>query len=308
MRRTKSPLLSCQGLSQWKAKYSFHYSTYQNLKEYTTWESLVKYYLEQNEDYSLGNSTSGSCSKDGQYMYLILLKGEYMQSSTDFLQKVSASHKEHLPSWRILVLFQILGVTRIGLIKLAPENIFWKTCPTSFSQSTECLISALNPNSFQRLLKISSCTSIWFNPCRGRWQFVADMVSLSFLIFKNFPSQVIQELACVWPWLQTLNCSSVLLFHVCWWNIWQSIFFRSTFQRFPQGPEKTPNSSRAGEQTSVVLSFEPIVALCFSHQPWILQDVFLLELSFHFFAFEALLALEICLKFLTFWLRCCFLG
>ena len=39
-----------------------------------------------------------NCSKDGQYMYVILLKGEYMQSSTNFLQKFSASHKEHSSS------------------------------------------------------------------------------------------------------------------------------------------------------------------------------------------------------------------
>ena len=36
-----------------------------------------------------------NCSKDGQYMYVILLNGEYMQSSTNFLQKFSAIHKEH---------------------------------------------------------------------------------------------------------------------------------------------------------------------------------------------------------------------
>ena len=143
--------------------------------------------------------------------------------------------------------------------KTAPENIYLKTCPASFSKSTECLISALYPNSFQRLLKISSYTSIWFNPCRGRWQLVVDIISLSFLIFKSFPSHVIQELTCIWPWLQTLNCNSVLLIHVCWRNIWKSTCLRS-FQWFPQGPEKTPNSSRAGEQTSVIASFEPIVA------------------------------------------------
>ena len=138
---------------------------------------------------------------------------------------------------------------------------------------------------------------------------VVDMVNLSFLIFKSFPPHVIQELTCVWPRLQTLNFSSVLLFHVCWRNIWQSICFRSTFQWFPQGPEKTPNSSRADEQSSVVPSFEPIVAQCFSHHPWMLQMFFSWNCACTFFAFEALLALfEICLKFLTFWLRCCSLG
>ena len=38
-------------------------------------------------------------------IYLILVKGEYMQSSTYFLQRVSASHEEQLSPGRILGLF-----------------------------------------------------------------------------------------------------------------------------------------------------------------------------------------------------------
>ena len=40
-----------------------------------------------------------NCSKEargGVNMYVVLVKGEYMQSSTYFLQKVSASHEEQL--------------------------------------------------------------------------------------------------------------------------------------------------------------------------------------------------------------------
>ena len=36
------------------------------------------------------------------------------------------------------------------------------------AQSVSFLISALN--TFQGLLKVSSCSNSWFNPCRGRWQ------------------------------------------------------------------------------------------------------------------------------------------
>ena len=48
----------------------------------------------------------------------------------------------------------------------------WKylmTCPASFSwaQSDSFLLSTLNP--FQGMLKVSSRSSTWFNPCRGRW-------------------------------------------------------------------------------------------------------------------------------------------
>ena len=52
---------------------------------------------------------------------------------------------------------------------------FWKYLPTwrpvlpgiSKAQTASFLLSILN---FQRVLKINSCSSTWFNPCRGRWQ------------------------------------------------------------------------------------------------------------------------------------------
>ena len=47
-----------------------------------------------------------NCSEDaGRKHNVILVKGEYMQSRTYFLQKVSASHVEQLSPGRILVLF-----------------------------------------------------------------------------------------------------------------------------------------------------------------------------------------------------------
>ena len=56
----------------------------------------VKFYLGQSEDYSLGDSISASSEKLLQRgrgkvrIYVILVKGEFIQSSTHFLQ-VSAS-------------------------------------------------------------------------------------------------------------------------------------------------------------------------------------------------------------------------
>ena len=38
-------------------------------------------------------------------IYVILVKGDYMQSSTYFLQKISASHKEQSSPSRIFMLF-----------------------------------------------------------------------------------------------------------------------------------------------------------------------------------------------------------
>ena len=43
------------------------------------------------------------------------------------------------------MLFKLQGDSRIELIKLAPEHKYLKTCPASFSQSTECLIPDLHP-------------------------------------------------------------------------------------------------------------------------------------------------------------------
>ena len=69
-------------------------------KKCTTWELQVKFYLGQYEDSSLGDSTSDSSEKLFQEVmgedsiYVILVKGEHVQSSTYFFQRVSASHKE----------------------------------------------------------------------------------------------------------------------------------------------------------------------------------------------------------------------
>ena len=77
----------------------------------TTWELWVKFYLGQNEDYSPGDSIADSSEKLLQRgkgkvsRCVILVKGEYMQSGTYFLQKDSASYEEQMSPWRILVLF-----------------------------------------------------------------------------------------------------------------------------------------------------------------------------------------------------------
>ena len=63
-----------------------------------------------------------------------------------------------------------MGDVRIGLIKLAPENILtiWRPSLPLFPEQRVPHCSSLN--SFQWVLKVSSCSSTWFNPCRGRWQ------------------------------------------------------------------------------------------------------------------------------------------
>ena len=66
-------------------------------QKHTVWELWVKFYFRQNEDYSLRDSTSDGSEKLLQrgrgegLKYVILMKGKYMQSSTYFFAKVSAS-------------------------------------------------------------------------------------------------------------------------------------------------------------------------------------------------------------------------
>ena len=72
----------------------------------TTWELWAQFYLQQNEDFSLGDSTSDSsesCSTEAWGKVSIdvtLVKGEYMQSSTYFPEgfyqsrEVFPSHKQ----------------------------------------------------------------------------------------------------------------------------------------------------------------------------------------------------------------------
>ena len=103
-----------------------------------------------------------NCSKEvgGKVsIYVILVKGEYMQSSTYFLQKVSASHEEQSSPWSILVLFQIWGDTRIGLIKSAPEN-------SSLSEDLFC--------QFFPEHRVPHFSSPPWTPLRGCWKSAAE--------------------------------------------------------------------------------------------------------------------------------------
>ena len=47
---------------------------------------------------------------------------------------------------------------KFALVKFSPENIYLKACSAGFSESTECLIPDLTPNSFQGVLKVSNCS------------------------------------------------------------------------------------------------------------------------------------------------------
>ena len=71
----------------------------------------VKFYLEQNEDYSLGDSISDSSEKllqrgsGGRSIYMILVKGKFNSVKHLFYKKFSANYEELMFLWRELVLF-----------------------------------------------------------------------------------------------------------------------------------------------------------------------------------------------------------
>ena len=86
--------------------------------------------------------------------------------------KVTASHKEQTSPRRILVHFLDMKRYKNWAHKISSWKylIIWRPVLPVFprAQSASFLFSTLN--SFQGVLKVSSCSSTWFNPCRGRWQ------------------------------------------------------------------------------------------------------------------------------------------
>ena len=95
--------------------------------------------------------------------------------------EASASHEKQSAPWRIVVLFEIWGDTRIGLIKSAPENIWLsEDLSCQFPQSTECLISALFPEFFQGVVGGQQLQQhmICFDPCTDRWQVLMTSANL----------------------------------------------------------------------------------------------------------------------------------
>ena len=92
-------------------------------KKSTTWELQVKFYWGQNEDYSLGDSTSDTTEKllqrdrgKGQYIWDL---GEGKVHAVKhilhiFLQMAFASHEEQLSPWRILVVSRYGEIQELG--------------------------------------------------------------------------------------------------------------------------------------------------------------------------------------------------
>ena len=115
----------------------------------------------------------GNCSKkvvgEGQYIWFWWSRG-LMQPSTYFTKGfLLVGHEELMPPWRDLVCFsRYEEVQGFGSWKSAPENIYLKTCSTSFPEAQNALFSSLN--SLQGVLKVNNCSSTGLNLHRSRWQ------------------------------------------------------------------------------------------------------------------------------------------
>ena len=156
------------------------------------WESRVRFYLRQNEDYSSGRAFQVALrnfSKEvgGKVSTCVILvkRQRSMQSSRHFLQKVT-------------------GITK------------------SRHQLND--FSAL-----KGMLKVSSCSSSWFNPCKSRWQ----VATLSWHFSKPTSRSNTQEqpqegfvwetmLICFWVGIgkEELLLRSTLILHRGWRKGW----------------------------------------------------------------------------------------
>ena len=144
-------------------------------KKSTMWELWVKFYLGQMRTVAQGiafQMALRNCSREASgkvSIYVLLVNGECMQWGvhTFFCRRLL------LVSWRLLLVtrnrrhheeFQCFSryeeiQARIGLIKSSPENIWLSEdlfYQFSRAQRASFLITV---NSFQRVLKVSSCSS-----------------------------------------------------------------------------------------------------------------------------------------------------
>ena len=146
-------------------------------KRSTIWELWVKFYLGQNEDYSLGDSISDSSKKQ-------LQRGRQKINITYDSSEVGTCSQVHILTEAHCSL-QGIDVTvndfsafsryeemqKLGSWNLKISNYRGRPVLPFFSEHRvppSFLISTLK--SLQRMLKISSSRSSWFNPCRSRWQ------------------------------------------------------------------------------------------------------------------------------------------
>ena len=109
-------------------------------------------------------------------MYVILVKGESMESSTYFCGRFLLVSWNFSQSWETLVTMKDFSafLDMRSYKNCAHRISSWEdlttkdlSCQFAGEQRATCLLSTLN--SF-RALEVISCSGSWFNPYRGRWQ------------------------------------------------------------------------------------------------------------------------------------------
>ena len=152
------------------------------------WELQVKFHWGQNKDCSLGDCTSDNSEKllqrgcgggevGGQYRCDFWWRGSTCNQAHIF-QKVSISLvKPFLVTSNRVTMKDFSTFLDVGRYKNWAHKsgywehlIIWRVARPVFPLSTKCLISALHSELLQEVLKVSSCSSTWCHPCRGRWQ------------------------------------------------------------------------------------------------------------------------------------------
>ena len=105
--RKSSITIICYHLSEKKERDKYCHLK----KRCTTWELWIKFYLGQNEDYSLRGSISDSSerllqsSSRGKSIYKVLVKGKFNTMKHSFYKRFFVSHEGLMSPWRDLVLF-----------------------------------------------------------------------------------------------------------------------------------------------------------------------------------------------------------
>ena len=139
------------------------------------WELWVKFYLEQNEDCSPGDSILDSSERllqrggGGRSIYKIWWRGSSVQSSTYFMKGFLLLMRSWCHHARIYCFSRYEEMQGLGSWNQCLRIFnYVKTCSISFPGARTASRSTLN--SLQGGLRVNSCGSTGFNLHRGRWQ------------------------------------------------------------------------------------------------------------------------------------------
>ena len=124
-------------------------------------------------------------------IYVILVKQEYMQSSTYSLQKVSNTHKEQSSPWRTLMLFLDMRIYKNWAHQISSwkyQTVLRLVLPVfPRAHNTSFLLSTLNSLQGYWKSAVIPAYDLILVEVDGKCQFVFDMINISFFFFKRVP-------------------------------------------------------------------------------------------------------------------------